>query len=213
MTLLHHGLVAAALLLSASAAPAADSRTGAGLGATCMKNAEQTQEMLRAAPPAAAPTAKLMALIGDPQICSCMETDEARLVTIDSSDPEIQYLAANASCLSAHLGREFPGRCAAIYTDLLPVMGYARANPEELAKLCECASASMAASLTPKAVLQSQLQQYRHFQALVQDRRNGTTTAAALKPGPDAFDEALQGLKFCTINVLGLPLLQEQPAR
>ncbi len=211
MIALRHGL-AAALLLSASLAPAADPAASNSPSATCMKNAEQTGEMLRSAPPAVAPTAKLMALIAAPQICSCMDTDEARLVTVDSSDPEMQYLAANASCLSAHVGRAFPAHCPAIYTDLLPVMGYARANPEELAKLCECASANMTASLTPKAVLQSQLQHYRHFQALVQDRKTGTNTAAALKPGPDAFDAALQGLKFCTINVLGLPQLQDRPA-
>jgi hypothetical protein len=146
-----------------------------------------------------------MELMFDPGICACMDTDQAQLVTIDSPDPELRYMAANAYCTSSFVAEEFPKRCPQIYGDLLPLLGHHQPSSEKLADVCGCATPAMAGALTPQALLQTQLDQLRHFKLLVEDRRNGTNKASLAPPEPGAFDRAILGLRHCAIDRLGGP--------
>ena len=199
---LYRGLLLTATLLMPAASTA---ETGTGFSATCMKQTQETRAMLQDVPPAAQPTRKLVELFVAPEICACMDTDQSRLIVTDSSDPEIQLLAANASCTSVHVASEFPRQCPEIYRDLLAPLGYGEMPEEALAALCECASREMTQTLTPRAVMQAQYAQFRHFKALVRDRQNQTNEAEALRPGPDAFDTAISGMKACVTTVVGPP--------
>lgn len=116
-----------------------------------------------------------------------------------------RYFAANSYCLAMHINSEFPPMCPEIYADLLPQIGYPKPSSGEIGKVCSCAADVMGKELTPEALLQSQLEQYRYFLARVEDKKRGTNKAPSLRPGPGAMEKGTQGIRSCITSVLGKP--------
>lgn len=151
-------------------------------------------------------TRKLGLLIMDDRICDCIKNQDTKADTEGSDDPMMRYFSANSVCMATHVNKEFPPMCPGVYRDILPLMGYRDGTAEGVAKVCACGADVMKSILTPANLLQSQLEQYRYFNALVEDRKNKTHKADAMhRPGPGPYERGVQGIQGCAQKVLGEP--------
>lgn len=171
----------------------------------CLENNAQGRKNLEAAPGMPEVSKRLALLVIDDRICECIKSQETPSTGRPPDDPMLRFLAANSVCLAGHVNREFPSACPGLYRDLLPIMGYPPGTAGQINQVCACAADVMKHNLTAEALLQSQLDQYRYFKALVADRQNHTRTADAVRPGPGAFERGVQGIRSCAITVLGAP--------
>lgn len=172
---------------------------------TCLASNAESRKMLEAAPAMPELSRKLARLTIDDQICECMRSPEAQPKATQKGDAMTRYFAANSYCLAMHINSEFPPVCPELYADLLPQIGYPSTSSGKIDKLCACAAGVMGNELTPEALLQSQLDQYRYFLARVEDKKRGTNKATSLRPGPGAMERGTQGIRTCIISVLGEP--------
>jgi hypothetical protein len=195
----------ACLAVATSMGTAAFAQTAPPAGGykMCLESNAHIRERLAAAPGMPKASRKFATLVVDDRICECIKSQEAKAEA--QSDPMMRFMSANSVCLAKHVNDEFPAACPALYRDLLPVIGYPARSASQISKLCSCATDVMQHNLTAEALLQAQLEQYRYFKALVADRKNHTNKAAAVRPGPGAFQRGMQGLRTCAISVLGAP--------
>lgn len=171
----------------------------------CTERNAVTRKDLAAAPGMSKSSRLLGQLTLDDGICECIRSQDAASRTERSSDPMIRYISANSICMARHVNRRFDSVCSEVYEDLLPTMGYGPTAPEQITRACACASEVMKSKLTPQALQRSQIEQYRYFKALMEDRRNKTSKAEAIRPGLGALEQGMQGIPFCAIRIMGEP--------
>lgn len=163
----------------------------------CMTNNAQMRQQLAAAPEMPGVSLKLARIMLDDRVCECIKTQESNSL-IANADPALRYISANSICLPPHLKKEFAAQCPALYQTIFVEAGKPKADVKTLADLCACATNELNRSLTPESLKNSQIEQYRYYTALVEDKKNGTDKAKQLgPPPPDALAQGLNGIAAC----------------
>lgn len=143
---------------------------------------------------------KLASVVFDDRICQCIKGEDAK-VPATVKEPIQRYFAANSVCMAAHVQKEFPDACPLAVKDLLASV---TVTANQVTAICDCAVLNMRKTVTPEALLTSQREQYRYFSAVMADRQNGTSTAAAMtRPGPGPYELSAAGIVACGKRVLG----------
>lgn len=141
---------------------------------------------------------RLFQLTTDDRICDCIKKRAPTVATKDASDPMVGFFTVRAACMAEHFNKEFPANCPTLLGGALAEAGQTQVTAATIDKSCACATNKMRSEITPETLRQSDLEQYRYFNVLVEDKKNGTSKAKELRrPSPGAMERGLQGIQTC----------------
>jgi len=171
----------------------------------CLKGNAENRAALKGAPKSSPEgLKKFTALFVDDRTCECIRDEDARAGNVAQGAKQ-RFIAENAKCLSSRVNNEFPAICPGVFTGFLPPQVQNRVPTEKVQEVCTCAVSRMREIVTPAALLQWQLEQFKYFDALVADRQNHTHLADNLpRPGPGPVERGTMGsVQSCTQEIFG----------
>lgn len=195
----------ATLLLHAVAATATSVDA---LTQLCRSNAADMQSLIESDRDTPDPVKRFTKLFSNPKVCACVSQGLAKSgqkIFPESQATLIRYVKLQSVCTAEDINQNFTAQCEGLYRDLLPLMGYHTDDPQKLAEMCSCATTVVRKTITPEALYNVSMRGTRRYQALANDRKNGTHTAQQINSEPHPMATGMQQLRTCVDSTLGAP--------